>query len=246
MSMKFLTEEEIVQTLKRTSLTTVIVEGEDDVTIYRWIENEIGIDKVNFLPCGGRGTLLNVFKRRAEFKNSRVIFVADKDCYVYSEIPDEYTDIIWTTGYSIENDLYFGRHLEKLLDKSEKNKFSISIENFLLYYGFQYEKLKANYDFDFSYHPNQVLNEQERLCNNFASNISYKEPRFETVELLKSNYELLIRGKSLFAIIIRHLSHKRRKVKHSKFTLLEHCFKLHRNSIIDKLILEITKRANAA
>ena len=56
-----LTEDEIVELLKRSSLTSVIVEGKDDMTIYRWIEEKIGISKANFLPCGGRNTLLKVF-----------------------------------------------------------------------------------------------------------------------------------------------------------------------------------------
>ncbi len=35
-----LTEEEIVQLLKRSALTTILVEGKDDMTIYRWIEEK--------------------------------------------------------------------------------------------------------------------------------------------------------------------------------------------------------------
>lgn len=238
-----LTEEEIVQTLKRSSLTTIVIEGQDDLTIYRWIENEIGYDKVNFLPCGGRDTLFNVYKRSNEFHRNRVIFVADKDCFVYSAIPIEYKNIIWTTGYSIENDLYYGKHLERLLDKSEKNKFLISLDNFILYYGSQYENLLNNCEFDFSYHPNQVLNESNLLCSNFTSTIDFTEPKSETISFLKSDYELLLRGKSLFALIIKILSHKKRKVKHSKLALMEHCYKLHRSSVLENLIEEIKNKA---
>jgi Protein of unknown function (DUF4435) len=240
-----LTEEEIIQTLKRTSLTTVIVEGEDDMTIYRWIENEIGYDKINFLPCTGRSTLLNIFKRKNEFRTSNVVFVADKDCYIYNGVPPEYKEIIWTTGYSIENDLYFGKHLERLLDKKENINFQKSLENYLRYYSFQYEKLLQDIDFDLSHHPNQVLDDNHNLCQNFTPTINYSNPNNDTVQYFKDNYELFVRGKSLFFLLLRLLSHRKRKVKHSKLSLIEHSYKLHRGECIDLLITQIINRISA-
>ena len=74
-----LTVDEIIETLKRSSLTTVLVEGVDDVMIYRWLEDEIGIHNANFFPCGGRNNLLEIYERRAEFSELKTIFVADKD-----------------------------------------------------------------------------------------------------------------------------------------------------------------------
>ena len=93
-----LTVDEIIATLQRTSLTTVLVEGTDDVMIYRWIEDEIGITKANFMPCGGRRNLIEIFERRSEYPNVKVIYVADKDSYIYTSTPEEYNEIIWTNG----------------------------------------------------------------------------------------------------------------------------------------------------
>ena len=129
-----LTVDEIVELLRRSSLTTVIVEGKDDMTIYRWLEHRIGIDKVNFLPCGGRDKLFQVYNRRDEFSHIKTIFLADKDCFVYTKTPAEYEEIIWTKGYSIENDLYAGRFLEKLLSVNEEVNFRVSLKNFISYY----------------------------------------------------------------------------------------------------------------
>ena len=145
-----LTVEEIVQLLKRSSLTTVIVEGKDDMTIYRWMEEKIGISKANFLPCGGRDTLLKVFERRDEFPQIKTIFVADKDAFVYSKIPAEYSDIVWTKGYSIENDLYEGKFVEKLLSVSEDVNFKISLKNFITYYAFEVEQYNKKLIYNFS------------------------------------------------------------------------------------------------
>lgn len=94
--------------------------------IYRWLEHEVGINNANFFPCGGRDTLLKVFERRDEFKNLKCIFVADKDTFVYINPPEKYNDIIWTNGYSIENDLYYGKGIEQLLSIDEKDIFKIT------------------------------------------------------------------------------------------------------------------------
>ena len=45
--------------------------------------------------------------------------MADKDLWLFSGIPPDYPDIIWTEGYSIENDLYAGASLEDLLNADE-------------------------------------------------------------------------------------------------------------------------------
>lgn len=240
-----LTEEEIVQLLIRSSLTTVIVEGKDDMTIYRWIEEKIGITKANFLPCGGRTTLLNVFKRRNEFAHIKTIFVADKDAFVYSGVPNEYSEIIWTKGYSIENDLYQGKFVEKLLSVYEDVKFRISLNNFITYYAFEVEQYNKKLVYNFSNHPNQILDDKHQLNTDFLNSINFSQPSNETIEYLKNEYDLLVRGKSLFALLLRFLCHKKREIKHKKSILFETCFKLTENSSIADITNEIEKRLYA-
>ncbi|MCR6639855.1 MAG: DUF4435 domain-containing protein [Sporocytophaga sp.] len=240
-----LTVDEIVNTLKRSSLTTVLVEGKDDVIIYRWIEEEIGIDNANFLPCNGRDTLLKVFLRRNEFLNIKTLFIADKDSYIYGTIPPIYEDIIWTNGYSIENDLYCGKEIEKLLDKKEASFFNLAISNFIQYYGFEVEKVKGNLGFNLSTHPNEVLCEQHKLKLDFLRDINYTPPDTHVISLLTAKYDLLIRGKSLFALLLRFLCHKNRLIKHNKKALLESCYKLHRSRSMDCLMATIKDKLYA-
>ena len=238
-----LTVDEIVETLKRSSLTTVLVEGKDDIMIYRWIEQEVGFDNANFLSCGGRGKLLKVFERRDEFNHIKTIFVADKDCFVYDEsIPNEYEDIIWTNGYSIENDLYHGKAVEKLLDLTEDVKFQLALKNFIFYYAYEIENYNKKIVYNFSNHPNEVLEDNHGICPIFLGKINFNEPNQETVNALTENYETLIRGKSLFALLLRFLSHRNRPIKHSKKSLLEHCYKLHKTDLIIGLIGNINKK----
>jgi hypothetical protein len=101
-----LTIDDIVATLKRSSLPTVLVEGKEDIIIYRQIEQLFGATKINFLPCGGRNTLLKIFERRNEFSNIKTFFIADKDMWVFETPPIEYHEVLFTTGYCLENDLY--------------------------------------------------------------------------------------------------------------------------------------------
>jgi hypothetical protein len=237
-----LTVDELVETLKRSSLTTVVVEGKDDMTIYRWMEKFIGITKANFLPCGGRENLIRLFKRRHEFNHLCTVFLADKDCFVYDQVPNELENIIWTNGYSIENDLYHGRFVEKLLDAGEEVKFRISLKNFIRYYAFEVESFKNKIAYTFSTHPNQILDNNNELNNEFLAQRNFTQPNEETINYIEAKYDELIRGKSLFALLLRFLGHSKRDAKHNYKSLHETCLKLNHQHLIGNIIDEINHR----
>lgn len=236
---KFLTEDEIIAALKKTSLTTVLVEGGDDIIIYRWVEEEIGTINVSFLPCQGRDKLLRIYLRKNEFKNKKVIFIADTDSFLYNGIPIYYNEIIWTEGYSIENDLYNIQTLESLLSTQEKNDFIIALQNFIQYYSFEYEKLKQNLTFCFNNHPNKVLTNTHILNNVFLQSVNFQNPSSNTISFFLRDYNILLRGKSLFALLLRFLSHTNRPVKHSRLSLYEHCYKNGKTPSINNIINSI-------
>jgi hypothetical protein len=238
-----LTVDEIIETLKRSSLTTVLVEGVDDVMIYRWLEDEIGIQNANFFPCGGRDKLLQIFDRRAEFPNIKAVFVADKDAYVYLNPPANLSEIIWTNGYSIENDLYFGRNIESLLDQEEKEIFSTSLNNFIEYYAFEIQNFVDGKDYCFRNHPQHLICETQNIVKQeFLDQINFVSPRIDIVDNLRENYDVLIRGKSLFALLTRILSKHSRPIKHSKLSLLEHCYRTHKSEKFIELIRNINMK----
>ena len=231
-----LNDEIIVSTLKHSSIPTIIVEGKDDLIIYRWIETEMGI---NVFPCGGRTTLLKVFERRAEFQHINTIFVADKDTFVYSGIPKQYDEIIFTTGYSIENDLYAGRKIEQLLDKDEKAHYEKAKKNFIRYYACQLERFQEGEEFDFEQHPNQILDNEYNLKEEQVNN-GFIEPKAETIDYLTKGYDLLMRGHSIFQLLLKFLSYSNRPVKHSALSLYEQCFKY--KSFRTRYIVELTEK----
>ena len=242
---KKLTPDELVETLKRSSLTTVLVEGKDDMLIYRWIEEEIGIENASFLSCNGRENLIRVFKRRDEFSHIKTIFIADKDCFVYDCTPIELDEIIWTEGYSIENDLYFGQNLEKLMDINEDTKFRVALKNFISYYAFEVEQYQKKIVYNFATHPNQCLDSADNLDTTFLTSVNFTDPDPATIKTIEDNYQLLLRGKSLFALLLRYLSYSSRSIKHSRKSLIEHSFKLHRSGLIDKMIEQLNERLYA-
>jgi len=141
-----LTVDELVSTLKHSNLATVLVEGDDDVIVYRWIEEKIGVINANVLPCEGRNNLLAVYKRRSEFSHLNTVFVADKDMWIFTTIPAEYNhNIIWTTGYSIENDLYAGSNIdEKMLNRNEKIGYHELVKNVTKWFAFEVEQYRNN------------------------------------------------------------------------------------------------------
>ena len=241
-----LSVDEIVETLKRSSLTTVLVEGKDDVLIFRWLEDEIGIVNANFFPCGGRDKLMQVFERRDEFPDLSTVFVADKDAFVYVNPPDEYSDIIWTNGYSIENDLYYGRRIEDLMSNNEKVVFLKSLNSFIEYYAFEVEKCINAEEYNLRNHPQQIICEiQHEVKQEFLDEINFKKAELGIENRIKENYDVLIRGKSLFALLTRILSKSTRAVKHSKLSLLEHCYRTHKSEKFIELISKIEQKISA-
>ena len=107
--MSYSVEEIISELSKPTALLKVLVEGKDDALVYRYIEGKlndlISIDnKADVIICGGRLELIEVFESREKFKNTKVVFLADKDMWFFVGVPKDYEDIVFTDGYSIEND----------------------------------------------------------------------------------------------------------------------------------------------
>lgn len=202
-----LTEDEIVSTLKNSKLPTVLVEGKDDAIIYRCIEEHIGTLKANILPCGGRNTLLSVHKRKREFSHLPIAFVADTDSWMFTHIPIEYRDIIWTFGYSIENDLYAGSDIENLIKKTDKNTYNTLLSNISKWFAFEIEEHRLGKEAKIDCHINQILEPDKiNLNNNFLSERKFYEPNTELINYIQSNYQFTLRGKTLFQCLIRIIS----------------------------------------
>ena len=82
-------------------------------------------------------TSLSLYARRKEFAHLPVAFVADRDLWLFSGIPSDYPEIIWTEGYSIENDLYAGADLEKVLNANDVDEHRQVLDSIIEWFAFE-------------------------------------------------------------------------------------------------------------
>lgn len=234
MSRNPLTPEIIVETLKRSSLKTVLVEGSDDINVYNKIESKIGVRNVDFMPCGGRNTLLKVYERKDEIEDTRMMFLADSDSWIYSNVPDDYKEVFFTKGYSIENDLFEDGNelLLNILNVEEREKFKEIIDNITEWYAFEIEKVIANPEQDSPFCDITLLStsvmekHQTNLCPNFLQNRDYSNPNPELVQSVKDDYILKLRGKFIFQIFEKLFQERTgdNTIKYHKKQLFDLCF----------------------
>ena len=211
--------------------------------IYQWAERRIGIQKANVLPVGGKETLLAVYERRNEFAHLPVAFVADKDLWLFSGIPPIYHDIIWTEGYSIENDLYAGASLENLLNADEVEEHQQVLTSIIEWFAFEVEEHLANKPAQVDKHCNEIvpLGETE-MDQGFRNRRGFRPPDEELHQQIKDEYQLQLRGKSLFEILIRFLNAPNRRPKYRILALYEIAVKMaDSHELMDRLIGEIER-----
>lgn len=244
MNSRYLNDDELISSINRSSLPYIIIEGTDDVVIYRWILDDI--DCVGMLePRGGCGGVRKIFDRRNEITNDKVIFICDKDVRVYmDEFQEECEEMIYTEGYSIENDLYQGKKIEEqLFEKKDKELFSMALNSFLRYYACEIEKFKDNKDYDLKRKPESILDHKDySLKMNLL--IDFKEPPTECINYINDNYDILLRGHSLFKLVRMILHRPNRNSKYEISNLYELCYKFCKSDSIIRMQNKIRQIIN--
>lgn len=221
------TVDELVSMLRRSKLPTVIVEGREDMLIFRWMEENLKVHEVDVIGVGGRPNLFAVYDRKSEFQHLPVAFIADKDKELFTQLPTGCDEIIWTQGYSIENDLYAGADpsLESLMDAHEVVEHSQLLDTIVSWFAFEVEELLAGRIPEFNHHCNEVVPEgQTEIDYDFLQRRGVCPPNSELQQQIKAAYQLQLRGKLLFQMLVRFLSKSNRRVKHSIHGLFEVAF----------------------
>jgi hypothetical protein len=152
-----MTEKEIIDYLGKTSLPTLLVEGKDDAVIYRWLEDQLGLFAGSILFCSGRDALISIFRKRNAFSHGKVAWLADLDMWRYSAPPPDLSGIIFTTGYSIENDLYAGSDIETLLEAAERSRHSQLLSVLCRWFAFEILEFQAGRPAEVAEHINRVV-----------------------------------------------------------------------------------------
>lgn len=217
------TVDELFELLKRTNLPTVLVEGKDDIIFYRRIEEDLKEYGIDMLPAGNKDAVLDLYKKLKEVHiSSPIIFVVDNDLWVHCTPFDyaEFADIITTDGYSIENDLYSDGDLENLLGSIERSKFFTELQKFAKWYALSVRRRLSGADSAFRTHPRKILEDDDFFQSEMKLD-QYESYPDQFLEEIINNYKRILRGKSLFQLLLRQLSSTNRPVKFSAKQLME-------------------------
>ena len=244
--------DELVVTLRDSQLPSLLVENHSDVRIYsRWVSMRLfGSYSVDVRAVGGREKLLQIYERSNEFSHVPVAFVANRGMWLFTRIPREYQDIIWTKGYSLANDLYLDAQsvLERLLDSHEVVEHQQVLYSVCKWYAFVVEEhLKGNQR-KIAHRLQEIVPfGQTDLDKDFCIRNEFYLPDVKFIEKIKNNYQLLLPGNMLFEILIRFLNSPNRGFKfninsdglyHIALTIPETHPKM------DRLMQEVKKKLN--
>ena len=202
-----MTPDRLVGVIKHSQKLCIVVEGKEDVIIYRELTKRIGILEVILLPSGGRDKLFQVYERRNEFTQIPVVFIADQDMWLFSGIEPGYDDVIWTNGYSIENDLYSDSDLESLIDENDLVEHQQILDSISTWFAFAVEEYLIGKKPRVDIHCDEMVPPGKTVLNpDFCSRQGFYIPNSQRVYQIRSAYKLSIRGKQLFQLLVRFLS----------------------------------------
>lgn len=210
------TVDELFELLKRTSLPTVLVEGKDDIIFYRAIEQELEEYGIDMLPAGNKYSVMEIRRRLKETSiSAAIVYVVDNDLWVHAPPPPDVKDdlLICSSGYSVENDLYSDGELEKFLTPSELHVFKNELAQFLKWYALAVSRhLKGKTENSFRTHPGKLLDDPDYFKQQLILQEGEEYPA-EFLADISGKYHSILRGKSLFSLLLRRLSHKNRDIK---------------------------------
>lgn len=242
-----MTVDHLVGILQRSQKPSIVVEGDDDVIIYRELTKRIGIFEVILHPAGGRDKLLQVYERRDEFSQVPVAFIADQDMWLFSGIEPGYDDVIWTRGYSIENDLYADADMERLLDKNDRAEHQQILDSISTWFAFTVEEYLAGNSPTLDLHCDEMVPPgKTELDADFCVRQGFRTPNPNRVQQIRSAYKLLLRGKQLFQLLVRFLSkpaHGFEKASLNDYALYSIALRMPKaHTLLDRLMKEVKQK----
>ena len=223
------TIEDLIVTLRLSNKPNIIVEGKDDETIYGALVDRLGRFDIGLFSAGCKETLLRLYEElsycenRDDFRHAPVAFIADRDMWLFRGIPDRYDDVIWTEGYSIENDLYSHAKLRKRIGNTSDYDqildsicawFACKVEEYLAKNPpppkkiFRSVRDEEHVHLDF--HCDRIVPKGQ---TKLASDLEFLPADHQRVKEVRREYHLQLRGKTLFDLLIRFLSRPKQGFK---------------------------------
>lgn len=203
---RYPTVAEILSTIRNSDLLNVIIEGKDDILVYRQLEKKYFDSELALIAAGCRSKVLQVFD---EIKNTEYldncIFIVDQDTWIINGIPKKYSHnrILTTTGYSIENDVYIDTKIEDIIDTHKNiSDYKYHLEKYIKWFTLAISRrstLKVT--------PHKFFNSTESI-NNYTTLKEGELFNDELYKLLLNEYHYKLRGKNLLSLGAWYLNDK--------------------------------------
>jgi hypothetical protein len=217
-----ITPDELIATLQKTSFPTVVVEGKDDVIVFRRLEELYADRFLTIMPAGGRDTVLRIFRERGAIPRAvKIAFVADQDTWVLSSIPQEYIDgcLLFTDGHSLENDAFRDGNFSSYMDGPEKTQFTKEVERFAFWYAHCVCCHLRGQNVEMKRHPNHVLDANP--ADSAMNGLTHDDEMKAVYKRVVADPARLLRGKALIGILMRQLNRPGRLATHHSRALLD-------------------------
>lgn len=163
--------------------------------------------------------------------------------WLFSGIPSEYDGVIWTEGYSVENDLYVDAELEKLLEPEEVQEHQQLLNAIVDWFAFEVDEYLAERHFEVNIHCNRIVPlGQTEIDEDFRKSRGIRPPGEGTRRRIRTEYRLQLRGKQLYQLLERILNARHRGTRYNISSLHEIAVKLpESHPLMSRLIQEIER-----
>ena len=133
--------------------------------------------------------------------------------------------------------------MENLLDADEVEKHRQVLEAIIEWFAFEVEEHLACRPAQVDKHCNEIVPlGQNEMDQGFRNSRGFRSPNQTLHQRIKDAYQLQLRGKTLFQVLVRFLSAANRRPKHSTSGLYEFAVKMTSpQPLMDRLIGEIER-----
>lgn len=236
-----LDEDELVAALRNSTLPTLLVEGRSDMEIFNAIEELCFDGGIDILPVNGRRVLINLYERRLEYSGTPVAFLADSDMYIFSGHPDKLSDVVFTSGYSIENDLLQGGKALRMINSKHGAEWKQILEILCHWFSSVVHRHMAGEVVEYSQHPSQIVDFASGKLMPTAQAVLVKSESLSAAAKVVFDFPLkCIRGHTLLNALGHFLAQKKQRPQCSKDMLIRlDLVSWESNPSLSRLITEI-------
>lgn len=227
----------------------VIVEGVDDIVVYRNLITLYRAKGIKVLAAGGRTKVLEVFDALNGTQYlDKAIFIVDQDFWIFSGIPSEYQHprIICTSGYSIENDVYLDKQLETLmLGTGVYASFQTDLQMYLNWFALAITRFCTDNNAcgeKLDIHPTTFFENQLSIDTHLALKNGEVFPQ-QTYDDLLISYALKFRGKCLLPLAVRSLGQRSGGAKYNTKAIMEETTITGRGVHLNQIFSEVERLA---